>query len=170
MFSRHGATRTGQIARPTIVEFRDECGELPLAVNVESAFENVFAFFDLGMEDVQRRDGGFAGIGSSQGDVVVAAVVVVPAAFVGKEEREIEECVIRTEVDDDAGFAVLFGEWSLDGGLACRGAAGWPKGLWRQAPLVFGIASDAPMEEAPFADRSFHRNLDGIGSAGGFDG
>jgi hypothetical protein len=73
-------------------------------------------------------------------------------------------------MNDNAGFAVLFGEWSLDSGLACGGAAGGPKRLRGHAPVIFGIVSDAPMEEATFASRGFHENFNGIGSAAGFDG
>src|SRR6266481_1482429 len=102
--------------------------------------------------------------------MIVAAVIIVPTPFVGEEQCEIEECVVRTDVDDDTGLAVLFSEWGLDSSLARRGAAGRPQGLRRQAPLVFGILADAPVKKATFAGRRFHGNFDGIGSAVGFNG
>ena len=101
--------------------------------------------------------------------MIVFSVVIVPPPLIGKEEDEIEEGVVRAEVDDDTRVAVLSGEWRLDGSLACGGATWGPKGLRGYAPLVFGIVSDAPMEQAAFADRRLHGYFDGVGRIACFD-
>ena len=145
-------------------------GELPLAFDIEGTFEGIFAFLDLGAENVLQGSGGFVGAGSSQSDLIIAAIVVIPSTLVREKENKVEVRIAGIEMDNDAGFTVLFREWGLDRGLARRRTARWPKGLRWQPPLIFGVVPDVPVEQATFVGGSFDGYFHRIVSAASFDG
>jgi hypothetical protein len=127
---------------------------LAAAREVEVLFENGFLAGDLLSERFER-------IGRWRGeeDLVVAALVIVPAILVGEKENEFEGG--ESGVGGENELAAGGGERGLESGGSSGFGAGRPGWLGRQQPGGGVVSAEAPMEEEPGGIGSAEGDLDG---------